>query len=255
VAASVFALKPLPTSGIVSSPAGRKMGYLVLKDFLSQALGPMDAAFAQFKAAGATELVLDLRYNGGGLISVATALGSYAVGPVRDGQVFATLLHNDKHPSSNSVNRFASYVSALGVSRVFVLAGARTCSASELVINGLRPFVSVVLVGDTTCGKPVGFVPASHCGTTFSAVNFETANANNEGRYFGGFNPSSTCSIADDLDHPLGDASEALLQGARLYADSGTCGGTAAARETAQAARTRGARKTEAGERQGMIDR
>ena len=255
VAASVYALKPLPTSTVVSSPSGRKMGYLVLKDFLSQALGPMDNAFAQFKAAGASELVLDLRYNGGGLVSVASALGSYAAGPSHSGQVFATLLYNDKHQDSNSVNRFASYASALGVSRVFVLAGQRTCSASELVVNGLRPIVNVVLVGDTTCGKPVGFVPASSCGTTFSAVNFETANANNEGRYFDGFNPSSTCSIADDLDHPLGDVNEALLQGARLYADFGTCGGSAAARETAQAVRKPGKRTTEAGEHQGMIGR
>ena len=123
------------------------------------------------------------------------------------------------------------------------------------MINGLRPYVSVVLVGDTTCGKPLGFLPQSSCGTTFNAVNFETVNASNEGRYFGGFDPSSTCSIADDLDHPLGDTSEALLQGARLYADFGTCGGSAAARETAQAVRPPRARTTEAGEHQGMIDR
>ena len=256
VVAAIYALKPLPTSGIVTSPSGRKMGYLVLKDFLSQALGPMDTAFTQFKAAGAGELVLDLRYNGGGLVSVASALGSYVAGPSRDGQIFASLLYNDKHQGSNSISRFANYTSALGVSRVFVLSGQRTCSASELVVNGLRPFVNVVLVGDTTCGKPVGFIPESSCGTTFSAVNFETANANNEGRYFDGFNPSSTCSLADDLDHPLGDANEALLQGARLYADFGSCGGTAATRETAQAVRSRSTRgAVEPGEHRGMIDR
>jgi carboxyl-terminal processing protease len=254
VSASIYALKPLSTSSIVTSPSGRKMGYLVLKDFIGQASQPMDSAFAQFQAAGVNDVVLDLRYNGGGLISVATALSSYVAGSSRSGEVFTTLLHNDKHTGSNSVSRFTSYAASIGLSRVYVLAGQRTCSASELVVNGLRPYLDVVLIGDTTCGKPVGFEPASSCGTTFSAVNFEVANARNEGRYFDGFAP--TCAIADDLDHALGDPNEHLLSTAQSYADTGSCG-TLAGREKPQSlrgVRIKG-RGTEPGDRQGMIDR
>ena len=90
------------------------------------------------------------------------------------------------------------YANAMGLSRVYVLTGPRTCSSSEQLINGLRPFVNVITIGDTTCGKPVGFLPqADGCGTVVNAVNFEAVNAVNEGRYFDGFDAS--CPVADDL--------------------------------------------------------
>ena len=90
--------------------------------------------------------------------------------------------------------------------------GHRTCSASEQVINGLRALAWTWWpIGDTTCGKPVGFLPADDgCGTTYSAVNFESVNARVEGRYFDGFAPteridaSDTCRVADDFTTPLG---------------------------------------------------
>jgi carboxyl-terminal processing protease len=259
VSAAVYALKPLSTSGVVSTPLGRRMGYLVLKDFIGQASTPMASAFADFKAAGVSDLVVDLRYNGGGLVSVADQLASYVAGASRQGQVFASLLYNDKHQGSNTSYRFSGTSSDLGINRVFVLAGQRTCSASELVVNGLRPYVNVVLIGDTTCGKPVGFLPQDGgCGTTYSAVNFESVNVNNEGRYWNGFNPTATsttsCAVADDLDHPLGDPNETLLSVARGYADGAGCPAMGS-REQPQSLRVRGARITEPGERQGMIDR
>ena len=84
---------------------------------------------------------------------------------------------------------------------MYLLTGPRTCSASELVINGLRPFVDVVVVGDTSCGKPVGFVPVSRCDTTFNVVNFEAVNADNQGRYFGGIEPR--CAVEENLSQPV----------------------------------------------------
>ncbi|MDZ7812525.1 MAG: hypothetical protein U5L74_05170 [Ideonella sp.] len=82
--------------------------------------------------------------------------------------------------------------------------------------------MSVVTIGDTTCGKPVGFLPqADGCGTTFSVVNFESVNARNEGRYFNGF--AATCSVAEDFTKPLGSVSEPLLVAAANHADGLGC--------------------------------
>jgi hypothetical protein len=219
--AAIFTLTPVTNAEVVDTGSGRRTGYLVLKDFIDQAVPALENAFSSFQAAGIDDLVIDLRYNGGGLVTTADTLASYVGGGRTSGQVFASLLYNDRHADQNTSFQFASLASALGVSRVYVLTGQRTCSASELVVNGLRPFIQVVTIGDTTCGKPVGFQPISRCGTTFSAVNFESVNARNEGRYFDGFAP--TCAVADDLDHALGSPSEALLAAARTHASTGAC--------------------------------
>jgi hypothetical protein len=253
ITAAVFSLTPVSSSAMLTTPLGTKVGYVVLKDFISQSLPALDAAFAQFKAAGVHELVLDLRYNGGGLISVADALASYAVKPDAVGQTFASLLYNDKHAGSNTVHRFTAQAAALGVARVYVLTGPRTCSASELVINGLAPFMDVVQVGDVTCGKPVGFLPTANCGTTFSAVNFESQNQAGVGRYWSGLPPR--CPAADDLDHALGDPAERLTATALAHLDSGACPPVASARELPQARRSGARVPPEPGEWRGMIDR
>jgi hypothetical protein len=253
VTAAVFALTPVSVTQVLATPQGTRVGYVVLKDFISQSVAALDAAFAQFRAAGVRELVLDLRYNGGGLVSVADELASYAVAPAAVDQPFAELIYNDKHQDSNKVWRFGAKAAALGLSRVHVLTGQRTCSASELVVNGLKPFVEVVQIGDTTCGKPFGFNPQAHCGTTFSAVEFESRNANGAGRYWDGLVP--TCPAADDLDHALGDPAERLTAVALHHIDSGSCPASGSAREAPQRL-PRSARLTrEPGEWRGMIDR
>lgn len=251
VVARVFDLTPVPDWRIVQSPGGTPIGYVVLKDFITQSSTPLENAFAAFKANGVREVVLDLRYNGGGLVSVAGTLASYAAGAPAAGRTFTELLHNDKRQSRNRAFRFSALASAMGATRVFVLSGARTCSASEVVINGLDPFVEVVQIGDVTCGKPVGFEPVDSCGTTFSAVNFESVNAANEGRWWDGLAPN--CPVADDLDHALGDGNEALLAAARGYVDSGACP-AATARERPQRLRNK-LRLVDEGERSGMIGR
>ncbi len=253
--AAVYNLTPVPTSTVVTSTQGRKMGYVVVKDMISQAAAPLETAFAQFKAAGISEVVLDLRYNGGGLVSMGSTVASYVAGSRGSGRNYASLLYNDKRAGDyNQSFRFSALSSAAGVARVFVLTGPRTCSASEQVINGLRGIgVEVVAIGDTTCGKPVGFLPQDNsCGTVYSAVNFESVNERNEGRYFDGFAP--TCAVAENFTSPLGSANDPLLGAARDYADFGSCplGPTA----KPLSLRPKSARRsTEPGERQGMLGR
>lgn len=251
---TVFALTPVPVTQILVSPGGRRAGYVMLNQMISQAQAPLEAAFAQFKAQGVQDLVLDLRYNGGGLVSVGAIVGSLVGGSRTAGQTYATLAYNDKRAASNNQTfSFVNAAAALSLPRVYVLAGLRTCSASEQVVNALQPFMDVVLVGGTTCGKPVGFLPASQCGTTYSAVNFESRNALGRGGYYDGFNPS--CPAEDGLTQPLGSASERLVATALGHADTGRCPSVAGAPFKPLSVRPGTSRGVEPGERQDMIGR
>ena len=225
VTSKVFALTPLAGAAVYTSAQGRRVAYLAVKDMISQAEGGLAAAFAGFRSQGAQDAVLDLRYNGGGLVSTGAAIASYLAGNPAAGSVYATLLYNDKLAGRyNQSYRFTApaAANALALRRVFVLTGARTCSASEQLINGLRGAgIDVVTLGDTTCGKPVGFLPASQCGTTYSVVNFESVNARGEGRYFDGF--AATCPVAEDFRVAQGAANDPLVSVALRYADLGRC--------------------------------
>ena len=260
LAAAVYNLNPVQGVAVQTSPRGRRVGYLQVKDMIGQALTPLDTAFSQFRTAGVQELVLDLRYNGGGLVSTGGTLASYIAGARGAGLTYASLLYNDKRASGNNQSfAFSQPAAALGLPRVYVLTGPRTCSASEQVVNGLRGAgVEVITVGDTTCGKPVGFLPSSSCGRTYSVVNFESVNHRNEGRYFDGFQAS--CPASEDFTAPQGGATDPLMNAALRHADTGACFTTAAEGERAvalaarrAAVRTRGA--VEPGESRGMIPR
>ena len=223
VSSAIFALTPVPTDGVITSSGGRKLGYVVVKDMISQANAPLETAFARFRNEGVSAVVLDLRYNGGGLVSVGNTVASYTAGNAGSGRAYASLLYNDKRAGANNASyNFTVPASAVNVGRVYVLMGERTCSASEQVINGLRGVgVDVVAIGDVSCGKPVGFLPSSQCGQTYSVVNFESVNARNEGRYFDGFAP--TCAVREDFTRALGNRSEPLLNEALVFADTGAC--------------------------------
>jgi len=236
--AAVYPLQPVQAVNTMRTPGGRLVGYLMVKDMISQAATPLDTAFSRFRTAGVQDVVLDLRYNGGGLVSVGGTLASYLAGTRGSGLTYAQLLYNDKRASSSNQRfAFSTPASALSMPRVIVISGRRTCSASEQVINGLRGAgVQVVSIGETTCGKPVGFVPTPACGQTYSVVNFESVNERGEGRYFDGFD--ATCEVADTtFAKPLGDADEDLLKTALAYADSGACPNTSGGRAAPLSAR------------------
>ena len=252
--ASVYALTPVPVDRVLDSPGGRRVGYLMVKDMVPQALAPLDAAFARFAGAHVDELVLDLRYNGGGRVTVGRTLASYVGGARSAGADYTRLLYNAQQAAREDRSYgFENPPAALGLPRVVVLTGPRTCSASEQVVNGLAPFVDVVVIGDTSCGKPVGSLPRNDgCGRTWSVVNFESVNATGQGRWYAGFAPA--CAAGDDLDHALGDAAEGLLGAALTYLDHGVC--PADARRAVPLAAPRGplrARGTEPGVAPAMV--
>jgi C-terminal processing protease CtpA/Prc len=185
-------------------------------------LPDLTSAVQTFVQQGASELVLDLRYNGGGDVATSRDLASLIAGARVAGQTFVQLRYNDKNQASNQTYAFnAPSTSIPNLPRVFVIVTGSTASASELVINGLKPFMNVVLIGSTTYGKPYGFAPYDYCGTTYNAVNFDAVNSAGVGGYTSGFEP--TCPVADDLDHPLGDPNELDLKTALGYISTGTC--------------------------------
>ncbi len=256
--ASTFNLTPVQSGQVVLSQNGQRIGYVFIKDMISQVGSPLASVMTSFRNQGIQQLVLDLRYNGGGLVSMGATVASYGAGNRGSGQAYTTLLYNDKQSGSNQTFNFSNPGAWAGFAKVYVLAGERTCSASEQVINGLRGVgVDAVLIGDVTCGKPVGFLPRDNaCGTTYSIVNFEGVNARNEGRYFNGLTP--TCAVAEDFSQPIGALQDPLLVTAAHYVDNGACP-VALTRESPSARSSNPARArysgADGGERSGMSAR
>jgi C-terminal processing protease CtpA/Prc len=200
---------------------GRRVGYLFFRNFVRPSVAALDSAFATLRDAGVTELVLDLRYNGGGLVDVAVHLASLIGGaPVRD-QVFAQSQHNDRNRRLDAVLRFGNPRQALPLRRVVVIATRASASASELVINGLAPFVPVTIVGDRTYGKPVGQYLYAFCDKVLAPVSFAMVNADGQGDYFDGL--PVDCPAPDDIGHQLGDAEEGSLREALRFLATGSC--------------------------------
>jgi carboxyl-terminal processing protease len=204
---------------------GRTVGYLFFRNFVTPSYAALDEAFAALREAGATELVLDLRYNGGGLVNVAVHLASLVGGVATQGRVLATFQHNDKKISLNEDLRFKDAPpQTLNLERLFVITTRSSASASELLINSLRPYLPVTVIGDATYGKPVGQYGFTFCQKVLAPVSFKLVNVEGQAEYFGGIAPN--CRAADDPEHPLGDPAEASLAEALHVVRTGRCSET-----------------------------
>lgn len=229
-----IAVTPVALSTVIAD-GGNTVGYLVLNSFgVVSAERQLIDAMTALKNARVNELVLDLRYNGGGYLDLSNELAWMIGDATLAGKTFEKLTCNDKNPLSfcNTTSAFhqtsqgfsvspGQALPQLGLKRVFLLTTGSTCSASESVINGLSPFMQVIRIGTTSCGKPYGFSYESNCGTSYAAMQFKGVNAVGFGDYADGFAPS--CTVADDLTRQRGDPSEAMLSGALSYMRTGTC--------------------------------
>ncbi len=205
----------------VLDDGGRNVGYLMLKSFINSTNGELDEAFAAFKAKGITDLIVDLRYNGGGWIDGAEHLASLISGGDLKGELFTRLTYNDKHQDYNSDYHFKDYSQSLELTRVAFITTGGTASASEVVINGLRPFIEVLIIGNKTYGKPVGMNPMNHCDYTLVPITFKLANAEGYGDYYEGL--PADCAAEDDVTHDFGDPAEASLRAALSMLRDKTC--------------------------------
>ncbi|SDZ98937.1 C-terminal processing protease CtpA/Prc, contains a PDZ domain [Microbulbifer marinus] len=244
---------PVQNVSVLDAAMGRKVGYMLFNDHIATAEPALIEAVQQLKAEGIDDLVLDIRYNGGGYLDIASELAYMIAGDVTLGRVFEQMTFNDQHPETNPVTgepldptpfhnetlgignvQPGVALPTLNLPRLFVLTGNNTCSASEAIINSLRGVdVEVVQIGATTCGKPYGFYALDNCGTTYLTIQFKGVNAKDFGDYADGFRPNGSygtaadlpgCAIADDFTRLLGDENEARLSTAINYIESGSCG-------------------------------
>jgi len=243
----------VPVQNVHTLPAPNdKVGYLLFNDHIATAEKGLADAVTQLRAAQITDLVLDIRYNGGGYLAIASQLAYMIAGPTPTaGKVFERESFNDKHQTTDPfdgrpleptpfIDQALDYglppaqqpppgqaLPHLDLSRVFVLTGSGTCSASEAVMNGLAGVgVKVIQIGKTTCGKPYGFFPADNCGTTYFSIQFQGVNDKGFGDYADGFTPGGVntgCVVADDFGHALGDPAEGRLAAALTYRANQTC--------------------------------
>jgi C-terminal processing protease CtpA/Prc len=197
----------------------------------------LNDAFGYLKSEGITDLVLDLRYNGGGSVSTATYLASMITGQF-NGKVFAKQEWNtkaNKYFESTNPNGLRNFftnkigttpINSLNMTKVYILTTGGTASASELVINGLKPYISVIQIGTTTEGKNVGSITL-YDSPTFGRTNvnknhkyamqpivFKIVNSEGFGDYFSGLVPTHTLAETISTYGVLGNENEPLLKAA-----------------------------------------
>lgn len=244
---------PVNRTEIIQTETGR-VGYMLFNSFAPfEAEASLHNAITQLAREDVNDLVLDLRYNGGGLVTIAAQLGYMIAGTQRtDGRTATLLQYNDAANGRDPITgaridpipfidegvgfslSSGTPLATLNLPRVFILSTEATCSASELIINSLRGIgFEVILIGDTTCGKPYGFLPTDNCGRTYYTIQFRSLNDAGFGDYSDGFSPAdspnpfsektSGCTLTDDLSQRLGDPDEALLSAALHYRETGLC--------------------------------
>lgn len=209
-------------SEVINTPAG-KAGYIVFQGFTNPAVEELRQNFQTFLSEGVSDLILDLRYNGGGATSVANYLASSILSASNKGDVFFKYRFNDKKASENESDVFRETENNLGIPRLFVIATKGTASASELIINGLKPYIDVYVVGGDTHGKPTGMLAWTYKDYAFVPVTFETVNANDEGAYYNGIPVDGPAE--DDLSRGFGNPEESSLKEALHYIVNGSFSG------------------------------
>ncbi|MBB6112365.1 C-terminal processing protease CtpA/Prc, contains a PDZ domain [Mucilaginibacter lappiensis] len=249
-----YTVNPVIYTNTYALKGGKTAGYMVFNSFvgLSNIQARLDSVFNAFASKNVTDLIIDLRYNGGGDVETSIYLTnliapSSVSGSVMNTTYWSANMQNDKYPiiqkklgpfptgyfkSTNAaqIEKF-SKVGSVNVNRVFFLVTGNTASASELTINNVKPKMNVQLIGDTTYGKPVGFLSnLTVNGDYFYTPEFETKNSNGEGGYYTGMPPvGSTATggtyqgkrVIENIQNDFGDTNETLLSQAIGYIANG----------------------------------
>ncbi len=204
--------------------AAKKVGYLVFNSFLgdtTQIYSDFQRIFSKFTQQSVEDVVIDLRYNGGGYVTVQDKLANYLANAAANSNIMMKQEFNDKYSTQfNSTTMFRKQ-GTLNLSRVFFIVSNNTASASELLINNLKPYMTAKLVGPSnTYGKPVGYFPIPVGDWYVFPVSFRSTNKNGEGNYFAGLQLDSK--VADGLDKNWGDVTESCLASALKYISTGS---------------------------------
>jgi C-terminal processing protease CtpA/Prc len=242
-----------PVQNVKTFGAGSSLvGYLLFNDHIATAETGLVQAINTLSSANVNELIIDVRYNGGGYLDIASEFAYMVAGSGTAGKTFELLQFNNKNTTKDPVTgdtlapvpfhattqgfslQEGQNLPTLNLNRVYVITGPDTCSASESIINSLRGIdVEVIQIGSTTCGKPYGFYAFDNCGTTYFSIQFRGVNNKGFGDYADGFSPANTvgtagtsvpgCSVRDDFTQPLGSELEGRLKETLQYIASGSC--------------------------------
>ncbi len=226
-----FAIDPVSDryGALILNDGARRVGYINLRTFIvADAANQLRTAYGQFAAQGVTNLILDFRYNGGGLVSVADTMGDL-MGAGRVGQVWSRSVLRESKASLNETRLFRAEANAIAPTRVAVITSGSSASASELVANSLMPYLgnNIAVVGSNSFGKPVGQsgFDLAACDLRLRVVAAKTVNAAGQGEYFNGLASvvPNTCRAGDDIQRPLGDPREASIAAALDFLAGRAC--------------------------------
>jgi C-terminal processing protease CtpA/Prc len=231
VTKSEFELPPVSSryGAKIIEDGGKRVGYLNLRTFISTADPALREAFAKFRAAGITEVIVDVRYNGGGLVSIANLMGDLLGGNRSTTDVFSLTAFRPDKSSNNSTRYFSPQPQSIAATKIAFIGTEASASASELVINAFVPYLQerAALIGTDTYGKPVGQIALDRpqCDDRLRVVAFATKNAAGQGDYFTGLagTVKASCQASDDLTRPLGDPQENSTRNALDFLAGRSC--------------------------------
>ena len=232
VAKADFSLTPISSryGAQILNDGGRQVGYVNLRTFIGTADPALRDAFARFRAAGITQMVVDLRYNGGGAIVIAELFSDLLSGQRSTGDVQSRTVYRPEKSSNDRIRYYMSQPQSIAATRIAFIGTGGTASASELVINAAIPYLgaNAALIGTNTYGKPVGQIARdlAACDDRLRVVALATQNAARQGDYYDGLagKVQASCQAADDLSYPMGDPREASTKAALDFLAGRSCG-------------------------------
>ncbi len=226
-----FSLLPVSTryGAKIIQDGGQSIGYINLRTFIKTAEPALKTAFADFRAKGVTRVIIDLRYNGGGLIETAEYLGDLLGGARSTSEVFDYVTFRTEKASNNTTRFFAPKAESIAPTRIAFIGTGGTASASELVINAFTPYLhtNAGLIGTNTYGKPVGQIALDKdaCDDRLRVVALATQNAARNGNYYDGLASTveASCQASDEIAYQLGDPLESSTRQALNFLAGRSC--------------------------------
>jgi carboxyl-terminal processing protease len=218
---SIYGALVLPLAGTTG------VGYVNLRTYVATADSQLRDAFAQFRALGLDYFIVDLRYNGGGLVSTAETLGDLLGGDRSTADVQLRMVHSTAKAAENTTRNFRPVAQSVRPVRIAFLTTEATASASEINVNTMAPWVEIAIVGEDTFGKPVGQLAfdLQGCEDRLRLVAFKLENARGDSDYYDGLAATLpfACAAPDTLEEPLGSATEGLTAAALAWLGTGAC--------------------------------
>ena len=202
----------------------QKIGYLVFSDFLGTSVKELNTVFDKFTAGGVTDMILDLRYNGGGTLDCADSLVAMVAGKPFKGRIYNTLIYNNKHVRDGFQSVIGVKGNSIQLNKMVIITTSSTASASELVISGLKPYMSMKLIGSKTHGKPVGMniETDSKLNIAVAPISFRNVNSQGYTDYFDGI--PVDFAAPDNVNQDWGEMSDQCLTAAINYISTGSIG-------------------------------